>query len=91
MRTAIMMTVKDIDIVNSITKQLYSEITNIYHSTSARVERAICHPIEVAFERGEQKILYEIFGNTIQAEKGKVTNSEFIAIVAERIRLSLKD
>lgn len=88
MRTAIMMVVNDSDLLNFITKQLYPEIAKKYSTTSSRVERAIRHAIEVAWGRGRQETINEIFGYTIHDGKGKPTNSEFIAMVADRIRLS---
>ena len=78
------------DMLNYITKRLYPEIAKKYHTTSSRVERAIRHSIEVAWNRGHQETMNDIFGYTIQTYKGKPTNSEFIAMVADRIRLQLK-
>ncbi len=89
-RTAIMMVVENMDMLNYITKRLYPEIAKKYHTTSSRVERAIRHSIEVAWNRGHQETMNDIFGYTIQTYKGKPTNSEFIAMVADRIRLQLK-
>ena len=89
-RTAIMMVVENMDMLNYITKRLYPEIAKKYQTTSSRVERAIRHSIEVAWTRGHQETMNEIFGYTIQTYKGKPTNSEFIAMVADRIRLQLK-
>lgn len=90
LREAIMMVVNDIDIINQITKQLYPDITHKYHTTPSRVERAIRHAIEVAWGRGEQGIVESIFGYTVSASKGKPTNSEFIAMIADKLRLELK-
>lgn len=90
MRTAIMMVVSEPDLLNFITKQLYPEIAKKYSTTSSRVERAIRHAIEVAWGRGKQETINEIFGYTIHDGKGKPTNSEFVAMVADRIRLSGK-
>lgn len=90
LREAIMMVVNDIDIINQITKQLYPDIAHKYHTTPSRVERAIRHAIEVAWGRGEQKIVESIFGYTVSASKGKPTNSEFIAMIADKLRLELK-
>lgn len=90
MREAIMMVVSDIDIINQITKQLYPEIAQKYHTTPSRVERAIRHAIEVAWGRGQQDVVESIFGYTVSAAKGKPTNSEFIAMVADKLRLELK-
>lgn len=89
-RSAIMMVVENMDLLNFITKQLYPEIAKAYNTTSSRVERAIRHSIEVAWSRGKPEIMNEIFGYTIHTGKGKPTNSEFIAMVADRIRLQLK-
>lgn len=89
-RTAIMMVVNNMDLLNYITKQLYPDIAKKYGSTSSRVERAIRHSIEVAWTRGRPETMNEIFGYTIDTGKGKPTNSEFIAMVADRIRLQLK-
>lgn len=89
-RTAIMMVVDNMDMLNYITKRLYPEIAKKYQTTSSRVERAIRHSIEVAWTRGHQETMNEIFGYTIQTYKGKPTNSEFIAMVADRIRLQIK-
>ena len=90
LRTAIMMVVKDMDLLNYITKELYPEIAKAYKTTSSRVERAIRHSIEVAWTRGKPQTMNEVFGYTINTGKGKPTNSEFIAMVADRIRLKIK-
>lgn len=87
LRTAILMAVDNMDILNAVTKQLYPEIAKEHGTTDTRVERAIRHAIEVAWERGNIDLIHELFGYTIQAEKGKPTNSEFIALLADRIRL----
>lgn len=89
-RTAIMMVIDNMDLLNFITKQLYPDIAMEYKTTASRVERAIRHSIEVAWTRGKPEIMNEIFGYTIHTGKGKPTNSEFIAMVADRIRLRLK-
>ena len=89
-RTAIMMVVRDMDMLNFITKRLYPEIAKAYGTTSSRVERAIRHSIEVAWSRGKPETMNDIFGYTIHTGKGKPTNSEFIAMVADRIRLQIK-
>lgn len=91
MRTAIMMVVKDMEMLNFITKRLYPEVAKIYKTTSSRVERAIRHSIEVAWARGQSETTNKIFGYTIDTNKGKPTNSEFIAMVADKIRLEIKD
>ena len=90
LREAIMMVVQDIDIINQITKQLYPEIAMKYRTTPSRVERAIRHAIEVAWARGKNDVVESIFGYTISASKGKPTNSEFIAMIADKLRLELK-
>lgn len=89
-RTAIMMVVNNMELLNYITKQLYPDIAKQYGSTASRVERAIRHSIEVAWTRGRPETMNEIFGYTIDTGKGKPTNSEFIAMVADRIRLQIK-
>lgn len=90
LREAIMMVVNNIDIINQITKQLYPDIAVKYHTTPSRVERAIRHAIEVAWGRGQTEVVENIFGYTISAAKGKPTNSEFIAMIADKLRLELK-
>ncbi len=90
LREAIMLVVNDIDIINQITKQLYPEIAAKYHTTPSRVERAIRHAIEVAWGRGEQAAVENIFGYTVSASKGKPTNSEFIAMIADKLKLEIK-
>lgn len=87
LRSAILMAVQDMDILNSITKQLYPSIAEEYGTTSSRVERAIRHAIEVAWGRGSMDTINDLFGYTINAGKGKPTNSEFIALIADKIRL----
>ena len=90
LREAIMMVIKDIDVINQITKSLYPQIASKFNTTPSRVERAIRHAIEVAWGRGDQKTVEKIFGYTISAAKGKPTNSEFIAMIADKLRLELK-
>ncbi len=90
LREAIMMVINDIDVINQITKQLYPDIAEKYKTTPSRVERAIRHAIEVAWGRGEQSAVENIFGYTVSASKGKPTNSEFIAMIADKLRLELK-
>ncbi|HEX3029414.1 MAG TPA: sporulation transcription factor Spo0A [Clostridia bacterium] len=90
LRDAIMMVVKDLDIINSITKQLYPTIAKEYNTTPSRVERAIRHAIEVAWSRGQVDTIDSLFGYTVNICKGKPTNSEFIAMVADKLRLELK-
>ena len=90
LREAIIMVVNDIDVINQITKSLYPKIAYKFSTTPSRVERAIRHAIEVAWGRGDQKAVENIFGYTISAAKGKPTNSEFIAMIADKLRLELK-
>lgn len=90
LRDAIMMVVKDLDIINSITKQLYPSIAREYNTTPSRVERAIRHAIEVAWSRGQVETIDALFGYTVSVGKGKPTNSEFIAMVADKLRLEMK-
>ena len=90
LREAIIMVVNDIDVINQITKSLYPKIAFKFHTTPSRVERAIRHAIEVAWGRGQQEVVENIFGYTISAAKGKPTNSEFIAMIADKLRLELK-
>ena len=90
LREAIIMSVNDNEMLNSITKILYPSIAKKFQTTSSRVERAIRHAIEVAWNRGRMDTIDELFGYTINAEKGKPTNSEFIALIADKIRLEYK-
>ena len=90
LREAIMMVINDIDIINQITKQLYPDIAEKYRTTPSRVERAIRHAIEVAWSRGQVETMDRIFGYTVNSIKGKPTNSEFIAMIADKLRLELK-
>lgn len=90
LREAIIMSVNDTEMLNSITKILYPTIAKKFQTTSSRVERAIRHAIEVAWNRGRMDTIDELFGYTINAEKGKPTNSEFIALIADKIRLEYK-
>lgn len=90
LREAIIMSVNDIEMLNSITKILYPTIAKKYQTTSSRVERAIRHAIEVSWSRGKMETIDELFGYTIHNGKGKPTNSEFIALVADKIRLEYK-
>ena len=90
LREAIIMVVNDIDVINQITKSLYPRIASKFSTTPSRVERAIRHAIEVAWGRGDQQTVENIFGYTISAAKGKPTNSEFIAMIADKLRLELK-
>lgn len=90
LREAIMMSVEDTGMISSITKILYPTIAKRFQTTPSRVERAIRHAIEVAWSRGRMETLDALFGYTIDTGKGKPTNSEFIALIADRIRLSYK-
>ena len=90
LRTAILLTVKDSDIINSVTKILYPSVAKKYQTTTSRVERAIRHAIEVAWDRGDVDTLNSYFGYTVQNNRGKPTNSEFIAMIADNLRLKNK-
>ena len=91
LREAIIMSVEDMDMLNSITKILYPTIAKKFATTPSRVERAIRHVIEDAWSRGRMDTIDEMFGYTINCRKGKPTNSEFIALVTDRIRLQMKE
>ena len=90
LRDAIMMSVNDSEMLNSITKLLYPSIAKQHKTTPSRVERAIRHAIEVAWSRGKLETLDSLFVYTIKNDKGKPTNSEFIAIIADKLRLERK-
>ena len=90
MREAIMMAVSDLDVLNYITKELYPSIAKKCNTTPSRVERAIRHAIEVAWSRGKIDAIDSLFGYTVNNHKGKPTNSEFIALIADMLRLELK-
>ncbi|MBP1581194.1 MAG: sporulation transcription factor Spo0A [Oscillospiraceae bacterium] len=90
LRDSIMLAVEDNTVISAITKQLYPTIAKSNGTTSSRVERAIRHAIEVAWDRGDVDVLNSFFGYTIHNSRGKPTNSEFIAMIADRIRLRLK-
>ncbi|MCM1201536.1 MAG: sporulation transcription factor Spo0A [Bacteroides fragilis] len=90
LREAIMMSVEDVEMLGSITKILYPTIAGKYQTTPSRVERAIRHAIEVAWSRGKMETLDSLFGYTINTGKGKPTNSEFIALIADKIRLQYR-
>ncbi len=90
LRTAIMLTIRDNDVINSVTKVLYPSVAKKYSTTTSRVERAIRHAIEVAWDRGDVDTLNSYFGYTIQNNRGKPTNSEFIAMIADNLRLKHK-
>lgn len=90
LRDAIMWAVKDMEIINAVTKELYPGIAKRHMTTSSRVERAIRHAIEVAWQRGDLDTINKLFGYTVQTNKGKPTNSEFIAMIADKLRLQMK-
>ena len=90
LREAIMMAVEDMDAVSAITKVLYPSIAKKFRTTSSRVERAIRHAIEVAWDRGDIETLQSYFGYTVSGVKGKPTNSEFISMIADRLRLQMR-
>ncbi len=90
LREAIKCSVEDPEMLNSVTKILYPTVAKTFSTTSSRVERAIRHAIEVAWDRGDVDVLSSYFGYTIQNERGKPTNSEFIAMLTDRIRLNIK-
>ena len=85
-----MRTVKSPELINSVTKLLYPTVAKAYQTTASRVERAIRHAIEVAWDRGDLDVLNAYFGYTIQNSRGKPTNSEFIAMIADKLSLRLK-
>ncbi|MEE1258326.1 MAG: sporulation transcription factor Spo0A [Lachnospiraceae bacterium] len=91
LREAIMVSVEDREMLSAVTKILYPEIAKKYHTTSSRVERAIRHAIEVAWNRGNMDTLDSMFGYTINVGKGKPTNSEFIALIVDKIRLHYRE
>lgn len=91
LRDAIIMSVEDMDVLNAITKVLYPTVAKMHQTTASRVERAIRHAIEVAWSRGKLDTLDELFGYTVSNGKGKPTNSEFIALIADTIRLEYKN
>ena len=86
-REAIIIAVQDIEVINAVTKVLYPEVAKRYNTTPSRVERAVRHAIEVAWDRGDLETLQSYFGYTVSNTKGKPTNSEFIAMIADKIRL----
>lgn len=90
LRDSIIMAVQDMDVLNAITKVLYPTVAKRYQTTSSRVERAILHAIEVAWNRGKLDTLDELFGYTVSTGKGKPTNSEFVALIADTIQLEYK-
>ena len=90
LRDAILMAIDDDDIINAVTKRLYPAVSKKHNTTSSRVERAIRHAIEVAWDRGDVDVLNSYFGYTIHNGRGKPTNSEFIAMISDKFRLQLK-
>ena len=91
LREAIMIAVKDMDVINAVTKVLYPEVAKRFNTTASRVERAIRHAIEVAWDRGDLETLQKFFGYTVSNAKGKPTNSEFIAMIADRLVLERRN
>ncbi len=87
LREAILIAVEDMDVINAVTKVLYPDVAKRFGTTSSRVERAIRHAIEVAWDRGDLETLQKYFGYTVSTSKGKPTNSEFIAMIADRLQL----
>lgn len=90
LRTAIMLSMENDEMINSVTKLLYPTVAKKYSTTSSRVERAIRHAIEIAWDRGDVDVLNSFFGYTIHTTRGKPTNSEFIALIADKLRLKFK-
>ena len=90
LREAILLAVRDMDVINAVTKVLYPEVARRFSTTPSRVERAIRHAIEVAWDRGDLETLQKYFGYTVNSAKGKPTNSEFIAMIADRLQLKLR-
>ena len=90
LREAIILSINDTEMMNSVTKVLYPTVAKRFATTSSRVERAIRHAIEVAWDRGDVDVLSSYFGYTIQNTRGKPTNSEFIAMISDKLRLQLK-
>ena len=90
LREAIIIAVNDMDVINAITKVLYPQVAKTFQTTPSRVERAIRHAIEVAWDRGDLDTLQRFFGYTVSNTKGKPTNSEFIALIADKLQLQLK-
>ena len=90
LRCAIIMVVKDNRVIGEVTKTLYPGVAKAFNTTSSRVERAIRHAIEVAWDRGDVDVIHSYFGYTVQNSKGKPTNSEFIAMIADNLRLRMR-
>ena len=91
LREAILIAVEDMEVINAITKVLYPQVAKAFSTTPSRVERAIRHAIEVAWDRGDLETLQRFFGYTVSNTKGKPTNSEFIALIADKLQLQLKN
>ncbi len=91
LREAIIIATQDMDVINAITKVLYPQVAKTFQTTPSRVERAIRHAIEVAWDRGDLDTLQRFFGYTVSNTKGKPTNSEFIALIADKLQLQLKN
>ena len=91
LRDSIILSIEKPEIINAVTKQLYPTVAKKYETTSSRVERAIRHAIEVAWDRGDVEVLNSYFGYTIQGSRGKPTNSEFIAMISDKLRLQMKN
>ncbi len=89
LRDAIIMSINDTELINAVTKQLYPKVAKKHNTSPSRVERAIRHAIEVACVRGSEEALYSLFGYTVNNAKGKPTNSEFIAMIADKLRLEM--
>lgn len=90
LRSSIILCIKDDEMLGSVTKLLYPTVAKMYDTTPSRVERAIRHAIEVAWDRGDVDVLSSYFGYTIQSERGKPTNSEFIAMISDKLKLDMK-
>jgi len=90
LRDAIILVINDVNLLGAVTKELYPMIAEKYNTTPSRVERAIRHAIELAWSRGNIELMNRFFGYTIDVERGKPTNSEFIAMVADRLRIGAK-
>lgn len=90
LRIAIMMVIENMELVSAITKELYPSIAKKFETTSFRVERAIRHAIEAAWDRGDIETLQSFFGYTVSSVKGKPTNAEFICMIADRLRLQIQ-
>lgn len=91
LREAIMIAIDDMEVINAITKVLYPQVAKTFSTTPSRVERAIRHAIEVAWDRGDLETLQKFFGYTVSNTKGKPTNSEFIALIADKLQLQIKN